>query len=204
MRRGFGGGGGALRQKNNPRDRNDGRRPMPGGMPGTPQPDYFAQFNAWQDPNIGGEQPGPLQQGWGGFGQGQTLGGAAGTGAGTMMATKMNGWLNTFTDPVERMKAMNGIGYNNGGNPYTPQVPRGTNRGYRAMAQENQATGGYSAPGVYQHQTAGASADNLANFGGYTGFTTVGDNGAAQYTPFDINRQGGRLRRRGGTFGTRY
>lgn len=201
MRRGaLGGGAGMLRRKADPRQRRGGGRPMPGGMPGTPQPDYFAQLNAFQ-PDISGEQPGPLGAGWGG----------AGGGLGTMGMTKVNSWLNTFTDPTARAQAMNGIGYFNQGNPYTPEVGRGVNRGYRAMARGNQDAGaqGYSAPGTYLHQSSyepGAGGMPNMNFGGYIGATNVAENGAAQYTPFDINAQGGagRLRRRGGTIGTRY
>ena len=85
-----------------------GRR-NPGGRQGPtqqPTPDYFSQLNNFQA-DIGGEQPGALQAGWGG----------AGGNLGTMGMTKVNSWLNTFTDPIERAKAMNGIGYNNYSNP---------------------------------------------------------------------------------------
>ena len=197
QRRGAFGGGGAVRRRG-------GGGKVPGGMPGQRPPaggapDYFAQFNAFQDSNIGGQQPGPIQPGWGGFGGTQD----------TMLKTKMNDWLNTMPVGGQREQAMNAIGYFNSGNPYTPQVPRGTNRFYRGNARENQQTGGYSAPGIYQHmgqgQTDASGAPDLNSYGGYTGITNVAENGAAQYTPFDINAQGGgRLRRRGGTFGTRY
>lgn len=146
-------------------------------------------FNAWTDPNIGGEQPGQLQRGYGGFGA-----------LDSMQQTKMNDYLNTLSVGGDRERAMNALGYNNGGNPYVPQVPRGTNQFYR----QNARSGQYTDPGIYQHQTAGASADNFNNFGGYTGFTNVGMDGTGQYTPFDVNARGGRLRYRGGTTGTRY
>lgn len=153
------------------------RGPQPGGMPsrGAPQPDAFAQFNAFQDSNIGGQQPGPVQAGYGGFGA-----------LDTMSKIKMNDWLNTLSVGGEREKAMNAIGYNNAGNPYTPQVPKGYNQGMRGAARTNQQTGAYSSPGIYQHQ------DQAGN---YTGITNVGDNGAAQYSPFDVKSYGGRTRR---------
>lgn len=152
----------------------------------------FAQFNAWQDPNIsdGGASAGTLQRGWGGWGSDALKG---------MLGTKLNGFLNQFSTGGDRERAMNLLGYNNGGNPYVPQVPRGTNQWYRARANENQQTGAYSAPGTYQHQSAGASADTVGTFGGYTGFTTVGADGSAQYTPLDVNARGRTRRTR--TFG---
>lgn len=187
---------GPQRMGNPRRTQRKGPGPQSFGLPGqTKQPDYFGQLNAFQA-DIGGEQPGPIQAGWGG----------AGGGLGTMGMTKVNSWLNTFTDPIERAKAMNGIGYNNFGNPYTPEVQKGTNRFYRGNARENQQTGGYSAPGTYLHQSSYEPLANgmpNMNFGGIIGATTVGDNGAAQYSPFDVNAQGGgrRIKRRGGTTG---
>lgn len=165
------------------------RRGGAGGAP--PSPDYFGQLNAFQA-DIGGEQPGPISAGWGG----------AGGDLGSMGMTKVNSWLNTFQDPAQRAQAMNGIGYFNQGNPYTPQVERGVNRGYRGMARENQQTGGYSAPGTYLHQSSyepGEGGMPNMNFGGYVGATNVGSNGAAQYSPFDINARGRTRRTR--TFG---
>lgn len=162
---------------------------QPGGMPGMKRPggpDYFGQLNAFQA-DISGEQPGPIQQGWGG----------AGGDLGTMGMTKVNSWLNTFQDPTERARAMNGIGYFNQGNPYTPQVERGTNRAYRGRANENAQTGGYSAPGTYLHQSSyGTDAGGMPdmNFGGYIGATSVGAGGEATYSPFDVNRRRGRTR----------
>ena len=162
-----------------------------GGNLGMPQqqPGFdYAAFNAWQDPNIsdGGASAGTLQQGWGGWGS-----------QGSMMGTKINDYLNQFSVGGDREQQMNALGYNNGGNPYTPQVPRGTNRFYRGNAQNPDAAG-YTAPGIYQHQTAGASAANIGNFGGYTGITNItGEPGSlsGSFTPFDINRRGGRTRK---------
>lgn len=153
--------------------------------PATGQPDYFSQLNAFQ-PDISGQQPGPIAAGWGG----------AGGSLDTMGMTKVNSWLNTFQDPTQRAQAMNGIGYFNQGNPYTPEAGRGVNRGYRGMAQGNQAAGaqGYSAPGTYLHQSsyeAGPGGAPNMNFGGYIGATNVQPGGAAQYTPFDRNFVGG-------------
>ena len=155
------------------------------------QPDIFAQFNAWQDPNIGGQQPGAIQEGYGGF-----------HGLDTMGQTKMNDFLNTMPVGGQREQAMNQLGYFNSGNPFTPQVPRGYNRGMRAQAQ----SGGYSAPGIYQHQASQPVATpegglDLNSVGGYTGFTTVDQGGSAQYSPFDINARGAQRPRRTRTFG---
>ena len=166
-------------------------RPKPGGMPqGPPQPDYFGQLNAFQA-DIGGEQPGPIQQGWGGAGGGSQP---------ANQMYKVNSWLNTFQDPAARAQAMNGIGYFNGGTPFDPASARGggLNRFNRQNARENQQTGGYSAPGTYLHQSGGygaqpGEAPDL-NFGGYIGATNVGDDGAAQYSPF-APKSGGRTRR---------
>lgn len=181
--------GGAL----NPNGENFGkmRVGMPGGQMPEQSPDYFGQLNAFQA-DIGGEQPGPFAAGWGG----------AGGGRGTMDMTKVNSWLNTFQDPTQRAQAMNGIGYFNGGNPYTPEVQKGTNQFYRGNARENQQTGGMSAPGTYLHQSSYAPLANgmpNMNFGGYVGATQVGDDGSAQYTPWDVNARGRTRRTR--TFG---
>lgn len=158
-----------------------------------PQRDYFAEFNAWTDPNISGQQPGPISQGYGGF-----------QGLDTMTGIKMNNFLNQFAVGGDRERASNALGYFNYGNPYTPQVQSGYNRGQRAAANSGQ----YTEPGIYQHQARQPTmmdngSNDLNSVGGYTGFTTVGEDGAAQYTPFDINAQGGgrRIRRRGGTTG---
>jgi len=147
--------------------------------------EYLSQFNAFQDPNIGGEQPGPLQAGWGGF---DSLHG--GSGSDSMMATKMNDWLNTMSTGGDRERAMNGIGYFNGGNAFDPASVRGSgqNQFYRQNAQTNQQTGAMSAPGTYQHGAAGMYQPNPdgtpnMNFGGYIGNTTVGADGSAQYNP---------------------
>lgn len=185
------GGGGKTRHKR------PGGFPSVGGQRGQKTPGAapggfdYAAFNAWQDPSIGGTQPGPIQQGWGGF---------FGTDD-TMLKTKMNNYLNTQAVGGPRETMINQMGYFNQGNPYTPQVPRGYNRELRGNARENQQTGGYSAPGIYQHM----GGNPMENAGGYTGFTNVAESGQAQYTPFDINaRGGGRIKRRGGTFGSAY
>jgi hypothetical protein len=165
-----------------------GLQKQQGGAPGS---DIFAQFNAWQDPNIGGQQPGPLQQGYGGF---------AGLGGDTMMQTKLNGFLNQYETGGERENVMNQLGYFNGGNPFDPASVRGSgiNRFNRQNAQQNQQTGGYSAPGTYQHTNAEGYQPNPdgttnMNFGGYIGNTTVGQDGSAQYSP--LAPMGGRTRR---------
>lgn len=155
--------------------------PKGGGAPSVPQTDYFGALNAFQDPNIGGAQPGSVAKGYGGFGALDTMG-----------QIKMNDYLNTLPVGGERERAMNALGYNNGGTPYTPQVGKGVNRAYRGAAKTNQQTGAYSEPGIYQHQDAA---------GNYVGITDVGQNLAASFTPFDINRPGaagggGRLRPR--------
>ena len=195
--RGGGGGGGRTRGKR-PQQRPGGFPQQSGGMPGMKQPggpDYFGQLNAFQ-PDISGEQPGPISQGWGG----------AGGDLGTMGMIKVNSWLNTFQDPAERARAMNGIGYFNQGNPFDPASARGSgmNRFNRQNAQANEQTGGYSAPGTYLHQSGGYGAPQGQapdmNFGGYIGATNVAEGGAAQYTPL-APRGGGRIKRRGGTFG---
>ena len=159
--------------------------PRPGGMPGSPMPDIFAQFNAWQDPNIGGAQPGPISQGYGGFGA-----------LDSMSKTKMNGFLNTLSTGGQREQAMNQLGYFNGGNPYTPTMARGGNRYFRDAARSNPSTGAYSAPGTYQHMDAGGH--------GYTGITSIGDDGSGSYQSFAPNKNPyGRFKRRGGTTGDR-
>ena len=167
-----------------------------GGMGGGASPASgfdFAAYNAWDDPNISGVEA-PIQQGYGGF-----------TGLDTMGQTKLNNFLNQYSTGGARENMMNQVGYFNEGNPYTPQVGRGVNRAYRAQANANQQTGDYSAPGTYQHmgqgQTDANGAPILNSYGGYTGITNVDPSGAAQYTPFDINRQGGGRTRRTRTFG---
>ena len=148
--------------------------PRVGAARTAPRPDAipagfdYEAFNAWSDPNIGGQQPGPIQQGWGGF---------ANSGD-TMPKTKMNDYLNSLAVGGDRERAMNALGYNNGGNPYTPSVAPGVNRFYRGNARANQETGDFSAPGIYQHQDPA---------GNYIGLTTVGEGGAARYEPFDVN-----------------
>lgn len=184
-----------------PRDRGPN---LPGGgnkgMPETPERDYFAELNAFQA-DIGGD-PGDLtfQSGWGGIGGQGVRGGAGGSGLGSMRATKLNSWLNTFTDPTERAKAMNAVGYYNQGNPYTPEAAKGTNRFYKGNARANAETGAMSAPGTYLHQSGGYGAGpGVApdlNFGGYIGSTTVGDDLSARYTAFDPNYRGGNNARR--------
>jgi hypothetical protein len=171
--------------------------PLAQGRLGTEPGDssWLDQFNAFQDPNIGGEQPGPLSQGWGGFGQGQTNGGADGTGSGSMMATKMNDWLNTFSTGGQREQAMNGIGYNNGGNPYVPQQGRTPNQGWMNSMMENVAP-----DSTWQMQSPGASADNLSSFGGYEGVITGGQGQQSAYQSFAPQGQT-RPSRRTRTFG---
>lgn len=155
--------------------------PVGGGrMHGTPaQPDYLAQFNAWTDPNISGVQPGAIQSGWGGFGS------LTGSGTNTMLGIKMNDWLNTLPVGGERERAMNALGYDNGGNPFVPQVAPGTNRYWRQAAQ-NPGAAGYTAPGIYQQM-------NPENTGyiGVTNITGQPGNLTGQYTPFDVNARGG-------------
>lgn len=94
----------------------------------------------------------------------------------TMDQIARNEYLNTLPVGGQREAAMNAMGYWNGGTPFAPQAGQGYNRFHRANAAENQSTGAYSAPGIYQHM----NADNT----GYVGVTNVGDDGSAQYTPF--------------------
>jgi hypothetical protein len=168
----------------------------PGGMPQPQGFDYDA-FNAWQDPSIGGEQPGPIQEGWGGIGSISGRGSGGG-----LLATKMNNYLNQFETGGDRENVMNQMGYFNGGNAFDPASVRGSgiNRFNRQNAQQNQQTGGFSAPGTYQHTNAAGYApgvgdpqsSNWLNFGGYIGNTTVGEDGSAQYSPLS---PAGRTRR---------
>lgn len=163
-------GGGRLRAK----------QAVRGGVPST---DHFAALNAWDDPNISGPEA-QISQGYGGFEALDTMGG-----------TKINNYLNQFAVGGDREKAMNALGYFNQGNPYTPQVAKGVNRAYRGQAKANAQTGAYSAPGIYQHQSAGAGAATPGGapnmqFGGYTGFTTVDPSGAAKYSTLAPNRTG--------------
>lgn len=139
-------------------------------------PSIFDQFNAWTDPNIGGEQPGPLQQGYGGF---EALSGRGNPN--TMMATKMNDFLNQYQTGGARETAMNQIGYFNGGNPFDPASMRGSgmNRAYRAQAQQ----GGYTAPGQYQDMANAGTGEGLNQYGGYLGVTNVDQGLNAAYSP---------------------
>lgn len=150
-----------------------GGGPQPGGMPGQGGFDYDA-FNAWQDPNIGGQQPGPIQQGWGGFLNSQD----------SMLKTKMNNYLNQFSTGGDRERVMNQMGYFNGGNPYTPQgmgINKRSNEGWR---QEIMAG---SAPGsTWQVMDPGGA--------GYNGIMTGGAGTQSQYTPLG-QPQAGRTRR---------
>ena len=138
-----------------------GRRPIPGGQSGGF--DYNA-FNAWQDPSIGGAQPGPIQEGWGGF---------ANT-SDPLLKIKMNNYLNQFSTGGDRETQMNQIGYFNQGNAYNPSRP---DRGKAFNKWTDQIGKSLGPNGTYQLQSSGAYGAGSGvspnmNFGGYEGIVT--------------------------------